>query len=363
MRRLMTRRMALSTAPLPRGSPSPPICGVGETMTVLQEVVAVRADLAGRAPAAQLPQGRDHLVHPCSLEQPPRAGEPAGALRRAPAAQRDRVRAWRRGMIEVDQPQHRCRREPERGDEALAALPDPGRAVGDEEHRVSGGKVAKIDLAARGVDGALVQFNAPSWAVRAVMSSTTLPVCPKTGSTSPSLTVHLCLHTAPGNRECARRLLIVTPETVARWHRDRVPAILDEDVPTPAPRAPARPCRDPSPHSADGARRLGCTLDPRRAHEARCHPCRVEERLWLLRRSQLADRLRPITGRGVVLHRDAPFAVDLRVGHRVPAFVDGLPALAVVVHRERVLAIGEPDVADDAICDVLRPRIARLSSY
>ena len=36
------------------------------------------------------------------------------------------------------------------------------------------------------------------------MSSTTLPVCPKTGSTSPSLTVHLCLHTAPGNRECAQ---------------------------------------------------------------------------------------------------------------------------------------------------------------
>ena len=35
------------------------------------------------------------------------------------------------------------------------------------------------------------------------MSSTTLPACPKTGSTSPSLTVHLCLHTAPGNRECA----------------------------------------------------------------------------------------------------------------------------------------------------------------
>ena len=28
------------------------------------------------------------------------------------------------------------------------------------------------------------------------MSRTTLPVCPKTGSTSPSLTVHLCLHTA-----------------------------------------------------------------------------------------------------------------------------------------------------------------------
>ena len=67
------------------------------------------------------------------------------------------------------------------------------------------GNVAKIDLAARGVDGALVHFNAPSWAVRAVMSSTTLPVCPKTGSTSPSLTVHLCLHTVPGNRECARR--------------------------------------------------------------------------------------------------------------------------------------------------------------
>ena len=40
---------------------------------------------------------------------------------------------------------------------------------------------------------------------RAVMSSTTLPVCPKTGSISPSLTVHLCLHTAPGNRECGPR--------------------------------------------------------------------------------------------------------------------------------------------------------------
>ena len=65
------------------------------------------------------------------------------------------------------------------------------------------GRLRSIDLAARGGDGALVQFNAPSWAVRAVMSSTTLPVCPKTGSTSPSLTVHLCLHTAPGNRECA----------------------------------------------------------------------------------------------------------------------------------------------------------------
>ena len=69
------------------------------------------------------------------------------------------------------------------------------------------GNVAKIDLAARGVDGALVHFNAPSWAVRAVMSSTTLPVCPKTGSTSPSLTVHLCLHTALlreiGNAPCA----------------------------------------------------------------------------------------------------------------------------------------------------------------
>ena len=66
------------------------------------------------------------------------------------------------------------------------------------------GNVSQIDLAARGVDGAVVHFNAPSWASRAVMSSTILPVCPKTSSTSPSLTVHLCLHTAPGNRECAR---------------------------------------------------------------------------------------------------------------------------------------------------------------
>ena len=75
-------------------------------MPVLQEVVEVRADLAGRAPAAQLPQGRDHLVHACSLEQPPRAVEPAGALRRAPAAQLDRVGELLGGMIEVDQPQH-----------------------------------------------------------------------------------------------------------------------------------------------------------------------------------------------------------------------------------------------------------------
>ena len=41
------------------------------------------------------------------------------------------------------------------------------------------------------------------------MSSNTLPVCPKTGSTSRSLTVHLCLHTVPGNRECALRNNVV----------------------------------------------------------------------------------------------------------------------------------------------------------
>ena len=80
------------------------------------------------------------------------------------------------------------------------------------------GNVAKIDLAARGVDGALVHFNAPSWAVRAVMSSTTLPVCPKTGSTSPSLTVHLCLHTAPGNRECAPHRIELKGRSMRRTH-------------------------------------------------------------------------------------------------------------------------------------------------
>ena len=82
------------------------------------------------------------------------------------------------------------------------------------------GNVAKIDLAARGVDGVLVHFNAPSWAVRAVMSSTTLPVCPKTGSTSPSLTVHLCLHTVPGNRECAR---VIAPTAPTPSRRDHCP--------------------------------------------------------------------------------------------------------------------------------------------
>ena len=53
------------------------------------------------------------------------------------------------------------------------------------------------------------------------MSSTTLPVCPKTGSTSPSLTVHLCLHTAPGNRECARRLCAVV--AALRIHVETTP--------------------------------------------------------------------------------------------------------------------------------------------
>ena len=58
------------------------------------------------------------------------------------------------------------------------------------------GNVAKIDLAARGVDGALVHFNAPSWGSPSRNVQYHPPVCPKTGSTSPSLTVHLCLHTA-----------------------------------------------------------------------------------------------------------------------------------------------------------------------
>ena len=55
--------------------------------------------------------------------------------------------------------------------------------------------------------------------------------------------------------------------------------------------------------------------------------------LGLLRWPQVADRLRRITGRRVVLHRDTPLAVDLRVGHRVLAFVHGLSSLAVIVHR------------------------------
>ncbi len=52
------------------------------------------------------------------------------------------------------------------------------------------------------------------------MSSTTLPVCPKTGSTSPSLTVHLCLHTAPGNRECAHREWIENNRKLERLVKD-----------------------------------------------------------------------------------------------------------------------------------------------
>ena len=80
------------------------------------------------------------------------------------------------------------------------------------------GNVAKIDLAARGVDGALVHFNAPSWAVRAVMSSTTLPVCPKTGSTSPSLTVHLCLTHCSGKSGMRPRRKRTGRQT--RWQRE-----------------------------------------------------------------------------------------------------------------------------------------------
>ena len=37
--------------------PEPAPCGVGETMTVLQEVVEVRADRAGRAPRGTAPAG------------------------------------------------------------------------------------------------------------------------------------------------------------------------------------------------------------------------------------------------------------------------------------------------------------------
>ena len=66
-----------------------------------------------------------------------------------------------------------------------------------------------------GVSMALLSISTHHHAqVRAVMSSTTLPVCPKTGSTSPSLTVHLCLHTAPGNRECAPPSLLETNSAI-----------------------------------------------------------------------------------------------------------------------------------------------------
>ena len=50
------------------------------------------------------------------------------------------------------------------------------------------------------------------------MSSTTLPVCPKTGSTSPSLTVHLCLHTAL-LREIGNAPVLNTPTRHVDVHR------------------------------------------------------------------------------------------------------------------------------------------------
>ena len=64
------------------------------------------------------------------------------------------------------------------------------------------------------------------------MSSTTLPVCPKTGSTSPSLTVHLCLQHCSGKsgirpsglqaKLCDRYGLTVTvshyPPGASKWN-------------------------------------------------------------------------------------------------------------------------------------------------
>ena len=112
------------------------------------------------------------------------------------------------------------------------------------------GNVAKIDLAARGVDGALVHFNAPSWAVRAVMSSTTLPVCPKTGSTSPSLTVHLCLHTAL-LREIGNAPVFNFPKSVFNFARNRCSTSPEIGVQLPPKNPPSQvhrlrappPCR------------------------------------------------------------------------------------------------------------------------
>ena len=117
MRRLMTRRMALSTGAAAPRKPEPDHCGVGETMTVLQEVVEVRAILPAVRPRHSSRRAVITSSTRARFEQPPRAVEPAGALRRAPAAQLDRVGELLGGMIEVDQPQHLCRREPERGDE------------------------------------------------------------------------------------------------------------------------------------------------------------------------------------------------------------------------------------------------------
>ena len=63
------------------------------------------------------------------------------------------------------------------------------------------------------------------------MSSTTLPVCPKTGSTSPSLTVHLCLHTALlreiGNAPAMRLGLL--PRDMKALADEEMLLILEED--------------------------------------------------------------------------------------------------------------------------------------
>ena len=136
------------------------------------------------------------------------------------------------------------------------------------------GNVAKIDLAARGVDG-LVHFNAPSWAVRAVMSSTTLPVCPKTGSTSPSLTVHLCLHTAllreignapsggAGSATRARSLLASASCPVRACASSLVIALPDTRAPRPAWRPTSTRGRGWSRLGTRGARYVASTASER----------------------------------------------------------------------------------------------------
>ena len=64
------------------------------------------------------------------------------------------------------------------------------------------------------------------------MSSTTLPVCPKTGSISPSLTVHLCLHTAPGNRECAPENVPLREDVESFFEREVKPHVPDAWIDT-----------------------------------------------------------------------------------------------------------------------------------
>ena len=119
----------------------------------------------------------------------------------------------------------------------------------------------------------------------ATVDSTTLPVCPKTGSTSPSLTVHLCLHTAPGNRECARFRSF--SDHAARELGDR----LREEAPL------ARSNEDLARRFVDACRQTRTTLPTTTTIERLCADALVDAERRI--EARIAERVPPGLRRGL----------------------------------------------------------------